>query len=200
MTSINSQPATGSQGISLLALLDSIERETASALQLDIERLRERYVKNQQVRALHISFVVGWHEMALPVNSMQEVGDMPTITPLPHLPSWIRGIVQIRGEILSVVDFQLLFRLRQERRGALKKSYILFSLDGFKCCLSVNRITGILNVDGQRGRLDACSAEEQTACPELLEFIKGVQVQDARRIFILDGPALAHTPKIRQWR
>ena len=72
MTSINSQPATGSQGISLLALLDSIERETASALQLDIERLRERYVKNQQVRALHISFVVGWHEMALPVNSMQE--------------------------------------------------------------------------------------------------------------------------------
>ena len=200
MTSINSQPAAGGQGNSLLTLLDSIERETASALQLDIERLRERSVKDQQIRSLHISFVVGWHEMALPVSAMQEIGDMPTITPLPHLPSWIRGIVQIRGEILSVVDFQLLFQLREERRGGLKKSYILFNQDDFQFCLFVNRITGILNVDEQHGRLDACSAEEQNACPELLEFIKGVQVQDRRRIFILDSPALAHTPKIRQWR
>ncbi len=194
------QSLSGGQGNSLQSLLDSIDRKTAPALQYDLERMKERSLKEQRVRTLHITFVVGWFEMALPLGAMQEIGDMPTITPLPHLPAWIKGIVQIRGEILSVVDFQQLFQLREDRRRSLKSSYILFAQDDLKFCLSVNRITGILNVDEQYDRLDACSPDEQQHCAEMLEFINGVLVQDARRIFILDSAALGSTPKIRQWR
>lgn len=200
MTSINSQPAAGGPGNTLQSLLDHIDRITVPALLHDLERSKERSLKEQRVRTLHITFIVGWYEMALPLGAMQEIGDMPTITPLPHLPAWIKGIVQIRGEILSVVDFQQLFKLREDRRRSPKTSYILFAQDDFKFCLAASRITGILNVDEQYDRLEACSQDEQQHCAEMLEFINGVLVKDSRRIFILDRAALGSTQKIRQWR
>lgn len=182
------------------SLLQAIDRKTAPALRLDLERLRERTRKEQRVRTLYISFDLGRHEMALPLSAMQEIGEMPTITPLPHLPRWIRGIVQIRGEILSVVDFQRLFHLREERRGSLKRFYILFRQDDFRFCLLVNRITGILNVDGQHDRLEPCGQEEESVYAELLEFVRGVLVQEGRRIFLLDSQTLGQAPQIRRWR
>ncbi len=200
MTSISDQPVLDAQTSSLQSLLDAIDRKTAPALQFDLARLKERSVQDQRVRTLHISFVVGWHEMALPIHAMQEIGDMPVITPLPHLPPWIKGIVQIRGEILSVVDFQLLFHLREERRRYLKRAYILFKEGDLQFCLLASRITGILNLDEQHDRLEGCSQEEQRSCAEMLEFIKGVLVRDTRRIFILDSKSLGTAEKIQQWR
>lgn len=200
MSSTSDQSVAGMQASSLQALLDAIDQKTAPALQFDLARLRARSVEEQRVRTLHISFVVGWHEMALPIHAMQEIGDMPVVTPLPHLPPWIRGIVQIRGEILSVVDFQQLFHLREERRRFFKQSYILFKENDLQFCLLASRITGILNIEEQHDRLEACTQEEQDSCREMLEFIKGVLVQDARRIFILDSQALGIAEKIRQWR
>ena len=200
MTSTPDQSGSGAQAGSLQSLLDAIDRKTAPALQLDLARLKERSAEGQRVQTLHISFVVGWHEMALPIHAMQEIGDMPVITPLPHLPPWIKGIVQIRGEILSVVDFQLLFHLREERRRFFKQPYILFKENDLQFCLLANRITGILNLDEQHDRLESCSQEEQSSCAEMLAFIKGVLVQDGRRIFILDSQSLGIAEKIRQWR
>ena len=95
------QPAAGMQDGNLKSLLDAIDRKTAPALQQDLERLHSRAGRSAD-RVLHISFVVGWHEMALPVAAMQGLGAMPVITPLPYLLPWIRGIVQIRSEIFSV--------------------------------------------------------------------------------------------------
>ena len=86
MTSTSDQSGAGVQANSLQSLLDAIDRKTAPALQLDLARLKERSAEGQRVQTLHISFVVGWHEMALPIHAMQEIGDMPVITPLPHLP------------------------------------------------------------------------------------------------------------------
>lgn len=196
------RPTSTDQGQSgaFQSLLQAIDRRTAPALQLDLERLRERTTREQRIRTLYISFDLGWHEMALPLGAMQEIGEMPTITPLPHLPRWIRGIVQIRGEILSVVDFQRLFHLREDRRGSLKRFYILFRQDDFRFCLLVNRITGILNVDEQHDRLEPCGPEEESVYAELLEFVKGVLVQEGRRIFLLNSQTLGQAPQIRQWR
>lgn len=193
------QPAAGMQDGNLKSLLDAIDRKTAPALQQDLERLHSRAERSAD-RVLHISFVVGWHEMALPVAAMQGLGAMPVITPLPYLPPWIRGIVQIRSEIFSVVDFQRLFQLRKERRNLHKLSFIQFQHEDLEFCLLVNRITGILNLDEEMERLAPCSPDEQAECAKMMPFIRGVLVRDQRRIFLLDSNALGHADIIRKWR
>jgi purine-binding chemotaxis protein CheW len=43
--------------------------------------------------------------LAIAIDDLSEVGPFPTLTLLPNLPSWIQGIVNIRSEIVSVIDF-----------------------------------------------------------------------------------------------
>lgn len=55
--------------------------------------------------AKYILVEIGSRSLAVMIDSLAEVGPVPTITPLPHLPEWIKGIMNIRSEIVSMVDF-----------------------------------------------------------------------------------------------
>ena len=108
--------------------------------------------------------------------------------------------MQIRGDIMSVVDFRQLFRLEEDGRVYLKQSYILFTEGDMEFCLLANRITGIIQVDNEVERLEACAPEEQAECRRLLPYIRGVLAQGGRRVFILNGEALGRADLIRRWR
>lgn len=54
---------------------------------------------------------VGGEQMALPASAVRGVLRAPAITPVPGLPAWMPGLVQLRSRILSVVDPTLLFGL-----------------------------------------------------------------------------------------
>ncbi len=47
---------------------------------------------------------IGALQLAIAIDDLSEVGPLPTITQLPNLPLWIQGIVNIRSEIVSVID------------------------------------------------------------------------------------------------
>ena len=48
---------------------------------------------------------IGDLHLAIAIDDLSEVGPLPAITLLPNLPFWIQGIVNIRSEIVSVIDF-----------------------------------------------------------------------------------------------
>ena len=45
--------------------------------------------------------------MAVSASGVVEVVDLPPLTRLPGVPPWVLGIVNIRSEIISVVDLPL---------------------------------------------------------------------------------------------
>lgn len=85
------------QGKSLQALLDAVDCETAPALAQDMAVLKEQAARSLRKKRPYISFILGNDEMALPTDSIQEIGELPQVTPLPNIAPWIAGIVQIRG-------------------------------------------------------------------------------------------------------
>ena len=200
MVNMSPPQVPNGQEASLQTLLDSIDRETAPSLKRDREVLKERATRNIRKKKPHISFMLGEYEMALSIQSVQEIGYVPPVTPLPNLPPWIRGIVQIRGEILSVVDFVKLFGLNDERGAGFKRSYILFKQQDFKFCLVVNRITGVVNFDEQSDHLEIYSPEQTDNMAQLAVFFKGILAVDNRNVCILDSDKLANAALIRKWQ
>jgi len=189
-------PDTGEQGNSLHALLAAIDRETAQELVLDAALLKERAARNIRKKKPHITFLLGQDEMALPIGSVQEIGYLPPVTPLPNIPPWIRGIVQIRGEILSVVDCCQLFGIR-ETGHYLRPSYILFAHKELKFCLMVGRITGVVNVDDQHNPLLPFSSDEYGEhLSELSALFRGVYLMDKRTVHILDDKKMGSSSLI----
>ena len=188
-------PDAEKQDNSLHALLAAIDRETAQELALDAALLKERAARNIRKKRPHITFLLGKDEVALPIDSVQEIGYLPTVTPLPNIPPWIRGIVQIRGEILSVVDCCLLFGIK-ETSHHLRPSYVIFKHKELKFCLMVSRITGVVNVDEQHTPLLPFSPEYGEHLFELSSFFKGAHLMDQRTVHILDDEKLGSSSLI----
>jgi purine-binding chemotaxis protein CheW len=59
----------------------------------------------------YLIFVIGGEEFAVPVLRVREIVAYGPVTRVPAAPPWIRGVVNLRGLVLPVVDLALKFGL-----------------------------------------------------------------------------------------
>jgi purine-binding chemotaxis protein CheW len=59
----------------------------------------------------YLTFHVGTEEFAIAVLSVREIMGVQDITAVPHTPSYIKGIINLRGKVVPVVDLRLKFGL-----------------------------------------------------------------------------------------
>lgn len=59
--------------------------------------------------ARFLSFVLGGDEYCIPIANVKEIRGMTTITHLPQTPEFIQGVINLRGQIVPVVDLRLRF-------------------------------------------------------------------------------------------
>jgi chemotaxis signal transduction protein len=52
----------------------------------------------------YLVFTTGPLRLAVPVGRLRELAQSPAVTPLPLVPPWIRGLTQLRGDVLALID------------------------------------------------------------------------------------------------
>lgn len=85
---------------------------------------------------------------AVRVDEVREIGGGYAITPLPGVPDFIRGVMNIRGEIVSVTDIGLLMRVgdaHAESSGS-EASTIVVATDECVSALLVDEVSDIVDV------------------------------------------------------
>jgi len=190
----------GTHAGSITDLLRQIDDETSPSLQRDLEYIRHTSTRKSRKRKPYICFLLGENELGIDINSIQEIGELPTITRLPNLPFWIPGITQIRGEILSVVDFSRLFSLPPSKLTRTKYSFILFINQDFKFCLIVDKITGVVRIDTDHDALEEVNPDQHASMKHISDLLQGLIRTEQRVIHLLDSEKIAITPQLRQWR
>ena len=60
---------------------------------------------------IFFSFMLSDTAYAVPVTAVKEVLPYEQVTPVPRTPEYLRGVVNIRGTVISVIDFRVLFGL-----------------------------------------------------------------------------------------
>ncbi|MEX2479044.1 MAG: chemotaxis protein CheW [Gracilimonas sp.] len=59
-----------------------------------------------------LSFFLGEEEYAIEILKVQEIIGLMPITPVPKMPSYIRGVLNLRGKIVPVMNLRLRFGLQ----------------------------------------------------------------------------------------
>ncbi|HLL00158.1 MAG TPA: chemotaxis protein CheW [Myxococcaceae bacterium] len=59
----------------------------------------------------HLSFFLAGEEYALGILQVKEIIEFDTVTRLPSAPAWIRGVINLRGSVLPVIDLAVKFGL-----------------------------------------------------------------------------------------
>ncbi len=87
----------------LYTLIQDIDTELEKVMRTSgAENLQS--IPAQEELTKYILVATGSLHVAIAVDGLAEVGPLPLLTFLPNLPRWIQGIVNVRSEIISVID------------------------------------------------------------------------------------------------
>jgi purine-binding chemotaxis protein CheW len=134
-----------------------------------------------------VSFVLGREKYGVESRYVREVCPMNDLTPLLGAPSFVLGIVNMRGRVLSIIDIRKLFDLPQEGVSDLDRIVVLQHGE-MEFGILANSILGVVQV---------AKDELQLSLPTLTglraEYLKGVTKD---RMAILDGAMLLADDKV----
>lgn len=57
----------------------------------------------------YLTFMIGSESYGIPVLKVREIIRLPSITSVPEMPDYIRGVINLRGKIIPVMDLRLRF-------------------------------------------------------------------------------------------
>jgi purine-binding chemotaxis protein CheW len=188
---------SGSDGTtsSLEDLIAQIDRETGQAIVDVPDEIPSSSETGEYGIDQFITFALQDILLALPLTSALEIGHRPMITPLFNLPSWILGVSNIRGEVVSIVDLKAYFELPSSGPKGGGRLIIVHNRD-IKVGMLVDRIMGILSLD----QIDTDIQENPHREGEMSSFISGVVVSGENLLNILDVDKLLSSPRMTSFR
>ncbi|HOX23036.1 MAG TPA: chemotaxis protein CheW, partial [Elusimicrobiales bacterium] len=84
----------------------------------------EESVSTGEVMQL-VCFKLAQEEYAVDITRVQEVIKVQRITPVPQMPQFVLGVINIRGSIIPVFDMRKLFKLPEKAFDDLSKILVL---------------------------------------------------------------------------
>jgi purine-binding chemotaxis protein CheW len=79
--------------------------------------------KEALVQQQYLTFFLADEEFAVNIQRVKEIIEYTTITKVPKVPQWIRGVINLRGSVVPVVDLASRFALSE--RGVTKTTCIV---------------------------------------------------------------------------
>jgi purine-binding chemotaxis protein CheW len=128
----------------------------------------------------YLTFRLGSEEYGMPILNVQEIRGYDAVTRLVNTPEFIKGIVNLRGLIVPIIDMRIKFNLCKVEYNDLTVVIIIDVAD---------RVVGI-TVDGVSDVI-ALSADHIKPAPELHSsndgnYITGIGVIDDRILILID--------------
>lgn len=108
--------------------------------------------KAHSVRMQLIIFKLAGEEYGLSIDQIKEVVLTPRIAKMPQTPSYIKGVANVRGNIIAIMDLEQKFGLNEERAKVkeLTANYTLVvESDKFKVGVLVKEVPNTLEIGAE---------------------------------------------------
>ena len=90
----------------------------------------------------YLSFILGKEIYAIPLLRVKEVIALPEVTSIPFAPAHFLGLMNLRGQVISVVDFRL--RLGIKPTVSAETAVIICALSGASLGVVVDSIESVI--------------------------------------------------------
>lgn len=131
-----------------------------------------------------ISFKIAEQEYCVAITSVREIRGWTPATPLPHAPDYVRGVINLRGAILPIVDMSARLGLAATEPTARHVIMVVW-IEGQLVGLLVDAVCDILTAtdDQLQATPDVASATVQT-------FVRALITVEERMIGLIDLSAV----------
>ncbi|MBC2410985.1 chemotaxis protein CheW [Clostridium saccharobutylicum] len=124
-----------------------------------------------------VVFKLGDEHFAVETDRVQSINDIMGITRVPKAPSYIKGLINLRGSIKSLVDINLLLDVMP---GTEQNNIIILTVEDEEIGISVDEVEEVLDIDEKDiQKLEKGTEKDQS-------YIKGILNYEEKLLKIID--------------
>jgi purine-binding chemotaxis protein CheW len=116
----------------------------------------------------YLTFTVGKEDYGIEISHVTEIIGIQKITDVPDMPPYIKGVINLRGKVIPVIDVRLRFRM-PEREYDDRTCTVVVSVNGTPVGLVVDTVKEVVDIPEKQIELPPEVAESSTQ-----RYIKGL--------------------------
>lgn len=124
-----------------------------------------------------VMFKLGEKHFAVETERVQSINDTMGITRVPKAPSYIKGLINLRGSIKSLVDINLLLNVTASNE---QNNIIILTVEDEEIGISVDEVEEVLDIDEKNIQ------KVEKDSDKLQPYIKGILNYDDKLLTIID--------------
>jgi len=130
------------------------------------------------------TFYIGKDLFGIEVMKIQEVTGTPLVIPVPLAPKFVRGLINLRGQIATALGLRELFGKTRDEK--IDQMSVVCKIDGNLVSLIVDSIGDVLEVDGSK-----FEKTPDTVPAEVRRYLKGIYKMENDLLSVIDLEVLA---------
>jgi purine-binding chemotaxis protein CheW len=95
-----------------------------------------------------VTFSLATEEFGVDIMKVQEIIRIPPITRVPKAPNYVEGVINLRGNVIPVVNLRVRFGMPQEEETELSRIVVL-QVNGKVFGVRVDGVTEVLRLDSE---------------------------------------------------
>ena len=142
-----------------------------------------------------VVFKIGEEEFGVEINQVREIVRLVPITPVPRAPAFVEGVVNLRGQILAIVELSKKLSLQANPRSE-KTRIVVVEVGENTVGMIVDEVTEVLRLPGEN--IDR--TPELTGSDVQHTYLKGVGKLEGRLLILIDLAAIFSSEEVENIR
>ena len=127
-----------------------------------------------------VTFRLGNEDYAVNILKVQEINRMKEITRVPNTPTYVEGVINLRGKVIPVINLRGKFGLN-EKDSDTQSRIMIMDIQGVTMGLVVDAVSEVLRIPA-----NIVEPTPPMASNISTEYIKGIAKLEDRLIILLD--------------
>ncbi|MFN8369272.1 MAG: chemotaxis protein CheW [Bacteriovoracaceae bacterium] len=155
------------------------------------ENLEDGKKESKTTNERYLQFSLGKETYAIQLLAVKEVIPPPDTTPLPNSPSYYIGIMNLRGQIISIIDLRKKLNIVPQKEH-LEEAVIIVQVGTVGIGLIVDSINKVLNIAS-----NSISEVPEVSSQVNAKYIEGVYQEEKNLTILLDIESILNLNEIK---
>jgi len=142
----------------------------------------------------YLTFLLAGEEYGVDILRVQEIKGWNSVTPIPNTPAYIRGVINLRGTIVPIVDLRRRFSLEAIEYGPMTVVIVLKVIRGEKSRVMgvvVDAVSDVYNVNKE-----ALKPAPDFGTVVNVDYVQGLATVNESMVIILDIDKLLNSDEL----
>ena len=177
-------------------LIESIDHEVREVYHHEaLSTSRQSSLAYMKTVERYVTFAIAESLYAVSVTSVLEISRVPRITPIPNVPPWIPGVINLRGEIISVIDLRAFLGIDETYQADSRRLLVVKTPgEEITTSLVVDQVRGFVRLDTKQMTAAGTSLDDWVA-----PYLTGVFEYEDQVLAVMDLESFLLSPEICQF-